>query len=107
MSKYQCRHISTCDYCGPVLKRYLHEFSTETTPEDEALLAGLQTSTPKWQKEFVSRHVAPIAAENTKSVTWGRLRDFLSWPKLIAFSAATTALAVMVIVGMSRLRSEN
>ena len=107
MSEYHTRHISSCDYCGPVLKRYLHEFSTETNPEDEALLAELQTSTPKWQKEFVSRHVAPIAAENTKSVTWGRLRDSLSWPKLIAFSAATAAIAVMVIVGMSYRRSEN
>lgn len=106
MAEYHTRHISMCDYCGPALKRYLHEFSTEPTPEDTALLAQLQTSTPKWQKEFVNKHVVSGAAGN-KSVTWGKSRAFWSWPKLIGFGAAAAAMIAVITLSLSRFRSGN
>ena len=107
MAEYHTRHISMCDYCGPALKRYLHEFSTESTPEDEALLSQLQTSTPKWQKEFVNKHVVPGVAGNNKSVTWGKSRAFWSWPKLIGFVAAAAAMIVVITLSLSRFHSGN
>ena len=105
MAEYHTRHISMCNYCGPALKRYLHEFSTESTSEDEALLAQLRTSTPKWQKEFVNQHVIP--GGHNKSVTWGKSRGFWSWPKLIGFGAAAAVMIVVITLSLSRFRSGN
>lgn len=107
MAEYHTRHISMCNYCGPALKRYLHEFSTESNPDDEALLAQLETSTPKWQKEFVSKHVVPGAAGNNKSVTWGKARALWTWPKLIGFGAAAAAVLVVISLIPSYFRSGN
>lgn len=45
-------HISRCDRCALLLKSYLYDFSGEPTPEEEAILAQLESSTPEWQKAF-------------------------------------------------------
>ena len=43
-------HIATCDRCASLLKQYLYDFSDELTPEEEAILAQLESSTPEGQK---------------------------------------------------------
>lgn len=45
-------HIATCDRCASLLKQYLHDFSDELTPEEEAILAQLESSKLEWQKAF-------------------------------------------------------
>lgn len=52
-------HAAHCDYCGPLLTRYMKEFSEDLAAEDAAVLAQLKTSTPKWQKQFVRKNFPP------------------------------------------------
>jgi len=48
-------HIATCNRCALLLKRYLFEFSDEVTPEEEAILSELETSTPEGQKKLLQK----------------------------------------------------
>jgi CHAT domain-containing protein len=44
------RHAATCDYCGPLLRTYTEIFSDDFTPEEQAALANLKSSSAEWQK---------------------------------------------------------
>lgn len=46
-------HISMCNRCASLLKVYLIEFSDELTPEEEAILNGLKSSTPEGQRALL------------------------------------------------------
>ncbi|HEU4415274.1 MAG TPA: CHAT domain-containing tetratricopeptide repeat protein [Candidatus Angelobacter sp.] len=46
-------HVARCETCGPAFRRYLQEFSDETSPENARIRAQLQSSKPKWQKKLV------------------------------------------------------
>src|SRR5947209_7790238 len=50
------KHTAQCDHCGPVLNRYLEEFSDELTAEDQALISQLATAKPAWPERFVREH---------------------------------------------------
>ncbi|HXO38864.1 MAG TPA: hypothetical protein VN872_09500, partial [Candidatus Acidoferrum sp.] len=44
------QHAATCDHCGPLLRTFTEDFSDDFTPEEQAALAKLQSSTAAWQK---------------------------------------------------------
>ncbi len=52
-------HAAHCNYCGPLLGKYMREFSEELETEDAAILKQLESSKPKWQKKFVERMFPP------------------------------------------------
>jgi hypothetical protein len=44
------QHAATCDHCGPLLRTFTEDFSDDFTPEEQAALANLQSSSAEWQK---------------------------------------------------------
>src|SRR6185312_155758 len=44
------QHVATCDHCGPLLRIFTEDFSDDFTPEEQAALANLQSSSAAWQK---------------------------------------------------------
>jgi len=47
------QHAATCDHCGPLLRTFTEDFSDDFTPEEQAALANLQSSSNAWQKNTV------------------------------------------------------
>jgi tetratricopeptide (TPR) repeat protein len=43
-------HASTCDHCGPLLRTFTEDFSDDFSPEEQAALANLKSSSAEWQK---------------------------------------------------------
>lgn len=82
-------HAAHCNYCGPLLNRYLKEFSEDVQPEDAAVLRELKTSTPGWQKKFIGENFHP---ENQNQSSTGWFRGL--WPRLAIATAAGVAAAV-------------
>jgi len=80
-------HAAHCDFCGPLLTRYIREFSDSAEPEDTALLAQLESSKPGWQKKFVRKYVAP----RDPKPGWSLFSGF--WPRLATAAGAVAAVA--------------
>lgn len=80
-------HAAHCDFCGPLLARYMREFSDSLEAEDTALLAQLESSKPGWQKKFVRKYVV---ADKPKQ-GWSLFAGF--WPKLATAAVAAVAVA--------------
>lgn len=47
------QHISMCNRCASILKTYLLDFSDEVTPEEDAILSGLENSRPEGQSALL------------------------------------------------------
>jgi tetratricopeptide (TPR) repeat protein len=45
------QHAATCDHCGPLLRTFTEDFSDDFTPEEQAALANLQSSSADWQQQ--------------------------------------------------------
>jgi hypothetical protein len=92
------QHASRCDFCGPLLSRYLKEFSDDLSPEDAAILKELESSKPGWQRKFIREQVGSGQDKRERSF-FGRF-----WP---ALAAATAALAVTAAVVLPTLMSSD
>lgn len=88
------QHASRCDFCGPLLNRYLKEFSDDLNSEDAAILKQLESSKPGWQKKFVRQHLGSGQDKSERSF-FARF-----WPGLAA-AAATLAFAATGVVWMT------
>jgi CHAT domain-containing protein len=82
-------HVAECKTCGPVLRRYLNEFSEEQSPENIKILTQLRSSRPQWQKRLVRELI-------------GGGRRF-PWLKLVPATAALAAVIFGVIQGPALL----
>jgi hypothetical protein len=85
------QHASQCDYCGPLLKQYLDDFSDELSPEIEALIDQLPFSQPQWQREKareIARNLHPQPIP-----WWKRFTDLWSRRWMPAMVGAMAALA--------------
>jgi tetratricopeptide (TPR) repeat protein len=51
------QHAATCDHCGPLLRTFTEDFSDDFTPEEQAALANLQSSSADWQKNTARKMV--------------------------------------------------
>ncbi|HEY2168547.1 MAG TPA: hypothetical protein VGJ30_02910 [Candidatus Angelobacter sp.] len=70
------QHAATCDHCGPLLRTFTEDFSDDFTPEEQAALANLQSSSTQWQKNTARKMLeaggvqpAPAPATDEKSAT--------------------------------------
>jgi cytochrome c-type biogenesis protein CcmH/NrfG len=45
------QHAATCDHCGPLLRTFTEDFSDDFSPQEQAVLTDLQSSSPAWQKQ--------------------------------------------------------
>jgi tetratricopeptide (TPR) repeat protein len=49
------RHAAACDHCGPLLRQSVEDFSDDLTPEEETMLARLESSQAKWQERTAGK----------------------------------------------------
>lgn len=115
------QHAATCNHCGPLLRTYTEIFSDDFTPEEQAALANLQSSSAEWQKDTArqmleaasgtaiktSTDAADTRAANKESsqqksfkgstaTTSGRKPFFWKW----ALVPATAAMAALAVFGI-------
>jgi CHAT domain-containing protein len=82
LAEQTMQHASQCATCGPVLRRYLREFSPEESPENVRIIAQLKSSDPAWQRRLVR-------TATSKQHTF--------WIKLVpVFAALAIAIAAIV-----------
>jgi CHAT domain-containing protein len=89
LAQQKMLHVAECKLCGPVLRRYLKEFSAEQSPENIAILKQLQSSKPQWQKRLVRKLI-------------GGSHGF-PWLKLVPATAALAAVIFAVVQGPALL----
>jgi hypothetical protein len=58
------QHAATCHHCGPLLRTYTEFFSDDFSPEEQAALANLQSSSAEWQKN-TARQMMQTASTST------------------------------------------
>ncbi len=91
------QHVAQCGHCSHLLSMYAEDLSDDLTPEDQALLAKLKSSSPQWQKKLVrdlqgaGREAgAAVPSRPGFKLTWFR------WLLVPATAAACAAFAFFV-----------
>lgn len=95
-------HAAQCDFCAPLLKEYLEDFSSDLTAEAKDFLGRLPASQPKWQRGFVRTHIIPPLPFfiRLKEIL-ARIADWSLRSKVIAATGlASTVLAATVLVSI-------
>jgi hypothetical protein len=66
-------HLARCDSCATRLSRYRSVFSDELTPEEQALIEQLQSSSPEGQKAIVRKLLQESGWKSRIRHFWRRL----------------------------------
>src|ERR1700744_2186381 len=80
LAQQTMQHVARCSQCGPLLRKYIKDFSDERSPEDISLIKQLKSSKPRWQKRLV--------------------RDLIGTPKRMPWWKLTPALAGLALLGL-------
>jgi hypothetical protein len=48
-------HAAICDYCGPLFRQAVEDLALDLTPQEEAQIASLSSSTEAWQTKLAGR----------------------------------------------------
>jgi CHAT domain-containing protein/tetratricopeptide (TPR) repeat protein len=91
------QHASLCDYCGPLFKGYLRDFSEGYSPEFDAMLASLPGAQSKQRKELARKLAAQARGEKHPSKPSPAVMPWPFWKKAVAWA---TPLAALIIVGV-------
>lgn len=91
-------HAANCDHCGYLLRQAVEDFAGELTPQEEAQIANLSSSTSGWRSSMAARlhgdqdavRIAPAPASRWRS----GFASFFS-PFRLAFAAAIIGLIVL------------
>jgi CHAT domain-containing protein len=82
------QHAATCDHCGPLLGTFTEDFSDDFSPEEQAALANLKSSSTKWQKTTAQKMLeasgvqpAPAPATDEKLATQKSSTNLTGEPK--------------------------
>lgn len=91
-------HAVDCDHCGPLLHQASADFTEGLTPEEETKIAGLHSSTSKWQWMLAARLSSAAVSDPNERLPQpqgklSRLAAFLSSWRL-GFAAAVAAVAI-------------
>lgn len=96
------QHTAQCDHCGPLLNRYLHEFSDELTAEDKALVNQLATAKPGWSERFVREQGLGTTDQVVRHSPRGKSffarlwsKETGWWPKMAMAGALAMALVAI------------
>src|SRR5947209_663584 len=81
LAEQTMQHASRCPTCGPILRRYLHEFSAEEIPDNARIIAHLKSSDRAWQRRLVRKAMPKHRAPWLKLV-----------PAFVALAVAIVAL---------------
>jgi tetratricopeptide (TPR) repeat protein len=111
------RHAATCDHCGPLLQVYTEDFADDFSPEEQAVMAKLQSSSVQWQKKTAremiraanavsipdvsSSEIAGAAPSLPKksSADGARKPFFWKWALIPGYAAVTAAICLIVSLG--------
>lgn len=82
-------HASTCDHCGPLLREYTEDLSDNFTPEEQAILNQLSSTSPTWHRQ-TAKEMLKQATPSPPAPRWTFLWRWALIP------AATAACAIIV-----------
>ena len=128
-------HAATCDHCGPLLRAYTEDFSDDFSPEEQAVLDKLQSSSASWQRKQRGRcwklpqarvqHAPARAASSApaadgspsgtaatakpdkkSSTTLGRKPFSWKWILVPATAASFAAAVIVGVVGLGILAAK-
>ena len=87
-------HAAQCDHCGPLLNRFIQDFSDPASPSESEIVAKLESSSIGWQEAMAARlSAAPLDERNARtSFSW-----LWRWPTLAA-AMAVSAVLVWIFV---------
>ena len=91
-------HAAQCDHCGSLLRQAKEDFANELTPEEEAIIANLPSSTAAWQGRLAAKLQDAQAQLPVLSPPKDRSRSFLGRllaPWQLAFAAAIIGLILL------------
>src|ERR1700694_2818784 len=97
------QHTAHCNHCGPLLNRYLEEFSDELQPEDQALLSKLSSGKPEWQERFVRDHGLRKPGQRNRQSFFAKLWPKTTgwWPKMALAGGLAVLLLAAIPAGLS------
>jgi CHAT domain-containing protein/tetratricopeptide (TPR) repeat protein len=100
-SEYYLNHAAHCDHCGALLREASEEFASEVSAEEEAALAGLESSNGVWQHAMSGRllkltHGRPFVSSSAWREAWRSMR-IVGWP------AATIAITIVALLAFQLL----
>lgn len=82
-------HAATCDYCGPLVEAMVNPTATvHLDDEDRALVRGLETARPEWQRQTAWRFAAANRPRRSAAARW-------PWRLAVAVAAAVVVLVVL------------
>jgi CHAT domain-containing protein/cytochrome c-type biogenesis protein CcmH/NrfG len=102
-------HAAQCDHCGPLLTQAFADFAAELTPEEEAQIAALASSSDEWQRSLAGRMSRLVTEEPVEQSTVSAkqlLRAQRSANRWMHWTFAPTAFAVILIAAVVLWRSE-
>jgi tetratricopeptide (TPR) repeat protein len=62
-------HAATCDHCGPLLRVHTEDFSNDFSPQEQAVLAKLQSSSAEWQRKTAQEMIFAATAVNAPVIS--------------------------------------
>jgi len=86
------RHAATCNHCGPLLRSFTEDFSDDFSPEEQAVLNNLQSSSAEWQGNTAREMLKPPPKPIPRIYPW-------KWIMTPAAAAAACALLALGIGG--------
>jgi CHAT domain-containing protein/Flp pilus assembly protein TadD len=90
------QHAVECRHCAALLKTAAGVLTSGRTPEEEAVLAGLRSSSPSWQRKLARRlersSKSPVVREQT-----GFLIELSTFRKLAAAFSLAAALGLVLV----------
>ena len=124
-------HASNCERCGPLLQEYIEDFSDESSPEEQAFLNRLRSSSPEWRQQKAREMLkqaalsgpihsdtaspSPHAAQKTSSTAPPNRQDFdthhgitfpWKWITAPAITAGCAIIALATVTGIWYVRRD-
>jgi tetratricopeptide (TPR) repeat protein len=99
------RHAATCNHCGPLLRTYTEDFSDDFSPEQQAVLTNLQSSSASWQKKTARQMLsaAGASAVGASAATASNSSANASTAAAISTDAATNSDTTFSLPGAASL----
>lgn len=91
------KHTAQCDYCGPLLNRYLQEFSDDYSPELTAILQSLPSTQARQQNDLARTLAAKARGERQPSKPDTAVMPWPFWKKAVAWATPLAASAVLAV----------
>jgi CHAT domain-containing protein len=94
------KHAAQCGHCGPLLKNAAEALVDESTPNEDALLASLQSARPEWRKNMAATLRDGVRHHQPKSSRWKAL---FVWPAPAYALAGIAAVVAVAWIGVRAL----